>query len=61
MHLVGFIIRRIHNLTIRIHNLQKLTEAYKTYNHICNDTKQYQKNIIIPIGFGIYAVWKEAV
>ena len=32
-------------ITIRIHNLQTETEAYKTYNHTYSDTKQNQKNM----------------
>jgi hypothetical protein len=34
-------------ITIRIHNLQNYSEAYKTYNHIYNDkrmeAKEYDK------------------
>jgi hypothetical protein len=26
-------------MTIRIHNVQNQTEAYKTYNRICGDTE----------------------
>jgi hypothetical protein len=32
-------------ITIRIHNLQYYSKAYKTYNHIYNDTQQNQKNM----------------
>jgi len=42
-HNRAYITIRIHKHNNKVHNFAKLTEAYKTYNHIYNDKKMEPK------------------